>query len=92
MFILLMWTIFIGIQLLSHQGDCCVIVKTPSDRPYIDHIHSQLGVALGGNGTAAKSSDEIGRIAAVMMMKNIWDSTLNKELFNVKFKKDASKL
>jgi hypothetical protein len=47
---------------------------------------------LGGNGVSAKSSDEIGRIAAVMMMKNIWDSSLNKELFNVKFKNDSSKL
>ena len=67
MFILLMLTIITGVQLLSHQGDCCVIVKTPSDRPYIDHIHSQLGVALGGNGVSAKSSDEIGRIHKILI-------------------------
>ena len=74
------------INVLSHQGDCCVIVKTPSGRPYIDQIHEQLGVALGGNGCAAKSSDEIGRIAAEMIMRNLWVSSLGKELFRAKFK------
>ncbi|XP_052081758.1 N-methyl-L-tryptophan oxidase-like [Mytilus californianus] len=75
---------------ISYHGDSCVITTTPTKRPYIDTIHPQLGVAVGGNAYAAKSSDEIGRIAAVMMMKNEWDSSLNKEDFNVKLKNEPS--
>lgn len=55
-------------------------------------VHSQLGVAVGGNGYAAKSSDEIGRLAAVMIMKNEWDSTISRDAFRVKFKGQQAKL
>ncbi|CAC5388001.1 unnamed protein product [Mytilus coruscus] len=81
-----------GPKLSSYVGDCCVIVKTPSGRPYIDHIHSQLGIAVGGNGYAAKSCDEIGRLAALLVLKNKWDTTLPKDSFTVKYKTEGSKL
>lgn len=48
----------------------CVIPKTPTKRPYIHRFSRSLGCAVGCNGYAAKSSDEIGRLAAVMMMTN----------------------
>lgn len=83
---------FTGVKTISYHGDWCVITETPTDRPYIDRIHSQLGVAVGGNGYAAKSSDEIGRLAAAMMMKNQWDSSIPKEAFQVRFKVSPSKL
>lgn len=67
-------------------------MKTPTGRPYIDHIHSQLGVAVGGNGYAAKSCDEIGRLAALLIMKNKWDTSLPKDEFTVKYKTEGSKL
>lgn len=49
-------------------------------------MHSQLGLALGGNGGAAKSGDEIGRIAIDLLMNNKWTSSLPKKAFLVKFK------
>lgn len=82
----------LGVKLDRYHGDWCVITETQTGRPYIDTIHSQLGVSIGGNGYAAKSSDEIGRIAATMMMKNIWDSTIPKNVFQVKFRKESCKL
>lgn len=75
---------------ISYHGDSCVITTTPTKRLYIDTLHPQLGVAVGGNAYAAKSSDEIGRIAAVMMMKNEWDSSLEKTDFNLKMKEKPS--
>ncbi|CAC5388000.1 unnamed protein product [Mytilus coruscus] len=81
-----------GVKLDRYHGDWCVITETLTGRPYIDTIHSQLGVSIGGNGYAAKSSDEIGRIAATMMMKNKWDSTIPKNVFQVKFKRESCKL
>lgn len=74
------------ISMISFHGDCCVICTTPTRRPYIDMIHSQLGVAIGGNGWAAKSGDEIGRIAAMLVIKNEWDSSLPKEYFKFRCK------
>ncbi|XP_063409852.1 N-methyl-L-tryptophan oxidase-like [Mytilus trossulus] len=79
-------TVVQGVEPISYHGDSCVITTTPTKRPYIDTIHPQLGVAVGGNAYAAKSSDEIGRIAAVMMMKNEWDSSLKKTDFRIKMK------
>lgn len=75
---------------ISYHGDSCVITTTPTKRLYIDILHPQLGVAVGGNAYAAKSSDEIGRIAAIMMMKNEWDSSLEKTDFNLKMKEKPS--
>ncbi|VDI29122.1 Hypothetical predicted protein, partial [Mytilus galloprovincialis] len=83
-------TVVQGVKPISYHGDSCVITTTPTKRPYIDTIHSQLGVAVGGNAYAAKSSDEIGRIAAVMMMKNEWDSSLEKTDFRFKMKEKTS--
>lgn len=42
----------------------CVVTYTPTARPYIDWIDTNVAVALGGSGSAAKSADEIGRLAA----------------------------
>jgi len=69
---------FSGITVLSWKQDNCAVVETPTNLPYIDTLHSQLGVALGGNGYAAKSSDEIGRIAADMMLKG-WNSGISRD-------------
>lgn len=81
-----------GVNMVSYHGDWCVITETPTNRPYIDTVHSQLGVAVGGNGYAAKSSDEIGRIAAAMMVKNEWTTSIPKDVFKIKFKTALSKI
>lgn len=81
-----------GINVKSFYGDRCVITETPTERPYIDMIHSQLGVAIGGNGFAAKSSDEIGRIATMMVLKDVWDTKIAREDVKLRVKNNTSKL
>ena len=49
----------------------CVMTYTASDLPYIGFIDDRIAVAVGGNGSAAKSSDEIGRLAA-SLVTNGW--------------------
>ncbi|XP_061173902.1 N-methyl-L-tryptophan oxidase-like [Saccostrea echinata] len=75
-----------GVKVLSFHGDSCVVDVAPSNRPYIDLIHNQLGVAIAGNGYAAKSSDEIGRLAVELLMNGKWDTDLPQNLFYVKLK------
>lgn len=75
-----------GVKMKSYHGDCCIITETPTNRPYIDMVHSQLGLAIGGNGHGAKSSDEVGRIAAMMMLKGSWETTLPKDAFKLKLR------
>ena len=48
----------------SYRYDHCVVCPTATMQPYIDMVAPSLGVAIGGCGYAAKSSDEIGRVAA----------------------------
>ena len=45
----------------------CVYTGTPSGHPIIDRLDEGLVVAVGGNGAAAKSSDELGRLAAALI-------------------------
>jgi glycine/D-amino acid oxidase-like deaminating enzyme len=46
----------------------CIITYTSHGRPYIDELlPGRLYTAVGGNGTGAKSSDAIGRLAAEYM-------------------------
>ncbi|KAI8486572.1 hypothetical protein Bbelb_358070 [Branchiostoma belcheri] len=65
-----------GVKPLSIHGDACVTVKTPTEQLYVAMVTPSLGVALGGNGWAAKSCDEIGRMAAKMILKGQWDHDL----------------
>ena len=46
-------------------SDACATCHTPTGRPYVGRLRPGLSVATGGNGLAAKSSDEIGRLGAV---------------------------
>ncbi|MEL6981804.1 MAG: FAD-binding oxidoreductase [Actinomycetota bacterium] len=52
--------------ILSTAAVPCVYTGTDNGRPFIDQVDDGLVVALGGNGAAAKSSDEIGRLAAAL--------------------------
>ena len=61
-------------------GGCCVTSKTPTkNAPYIDEVVPGLFVAAGGCGYAAKSCDEIGRVAAGFALQGLWDSKVSKE-------------
>ena len=69
------------------SGGCCVTSKTPTkDAPYIEEIGQGLFVAAGGCGYAAKSCDEIGRIAAVLVVEGRWDSEIKQERMKVVWK------
>ncbi|MEZ4677893.1 MAG: FAD-dependent oxidoreductase [Caldilineaceae bacterium] len=45
----------------------CVVTYTEHGYPYIGQVAEQIYVATGGCGSAAKSSDEIGRIGALLV-------------------------
>lgn len=59
----------------SIREACCIIEKTPSHHPYIGQINedSTLNVVVGGNGHGARGSDEIGRLAANVVLGKEWD-------------------
>lgn len=42
----------------------CVVTYTPNKLPYVDWLDDGVAVAAGGSGSAGKSADEIGRLAA----------------------------
>ena len=63
--------------------DTCAVSKTPNEMPYIDMLDDRIGVATGGNGLAAKSGDEIGRLGALTLLGGEWDSDLDRGSFEV---------
>jgi sarcosine oxidase len=62
----------------SVRAACCIIEKTPSRYPYLGHIDDDesLTVAVGGNGHGARGSDEIGRLAATIVLGRPWDCAI----------------
>ncbi|WP_131782828.1 NAD(P)/FAD-dependent oxidoreductase [Legionella gresilensis] len=67
----------------SIKEACCVIEKTPIHYPYIGQINedSSLNVVVGGNGHGARGSDEIGRLAAGIVMGHEWDFPIEQSRF-----------
>ena len=59
----------------------CVITGTESGHPYIGWVDDGVAVAVAGNGSAAKSSDELGRIAAGLFSESGWDSGIDASVF-----------
>ncbi|MCC5885122.1 MAG: FAD-binding oxidoreductase [Gammaproteobacteria bacterium] len=68
------------------RSDACAVTLTPSGYPLIDWVEpdriapGRIAVACGGNGKAAKSSDEIGRIAADLVTDRLQDPGLRRLL------------
>eukprot|EP00571_Detonula_confervacea_P017064 CAMPEP_0172309248 /NCGR_PEP_ID=MMETSP1058-20130122/9602_1 /TAXON_ID=83371 /ORGANISM="Detonula confervacea, Strain CCMP 353" /LENGTH=703 /DNA_ID=CAMNT_0013021843 /DNA_START=119 /DNA_END=2230 /DNA_ORIENTATION=+ len=52
----------------SILSDTCATLNTPSRQAYIGEVEDGWAVATGGNGCAAKSSDELGRLAAMCIL------------------------
>jgi sarcosine oxidase len=70
-------------EYLSHP---CLITTTAHDNPYIDAlVPDKIYVTTGGNGSAAKSADEIGRIGAMLVATNEWQSELDQNAFRAVF-------
>jgi sarcosine oxidase len=70
-----------GVPLASVTAAPCVITETATGFPYIGWLDDGLAVAIGGNGEAAKSSDEIGRLAASLFTADGWTDSLSAEMF-----------
>lgn len=63
-------TLLPGLKALSFSTGSCVTSYTPTSYPMIAYTASpQIAVVTGGNGMAAKSSDEIGRLGAELLLR-----------------------
>ena len=71
-----------NLKTLSYQSIPCLVTYTKHGNPYIDVLEEgQMYITTGGCGSAAKSSDEIGRIGAQLTATDSWHSDLNREDF-----------
>jgi sarcosine oxidase len=66
--------------------DSCVTTHTPTGHVYADRLDGgPLGVLIGGNGSAAKSADELGRLGALMMRHDQWTYDIPSDRFTARF-------
>lgn len=84
--------VFPDLDISNFVTDVCVISTTPTERPYIDSLENNIYVAIGGNGYGAKSSDEIGRIAALLASGKREEIRYSMEQFRAIFKTENAKL
>ena len=76
-----------GMKVLGVKGGSCVTTKTPERlAPFVDEIGEGVFVAVGGCGYAAKSCDEIGRIAAVLAAKQEWTTKIPRRAMRAQWK------
>lgn len=68
----------------------CVVTYTAHDHPYIDVVDSaspdsgRIFVAAGGSGSSAKSSNELGRIAAQLVQFGVWTYDVDHSYFRAR--------
>lgn len=60
-----------------------------SGYPYADQLDENLFVVTGGNGSAAKSSDEIGRVGALLAAHGSWTYDLDAAHFKAHLRPDG---
>ena len=77
--------VFPSLEVRSTYFKPCLITDTASHYPHIDMVDDRIGLVVGGNGKAAKSSDEIGRLAAGMIGTQDWPSSLPQAPFAAHF-------
>jgi sarcosine oxidase len=71
---------------VSLHTESCVTSYTRTGYPYADMLPGgRIGVLTGGNGSAAKSADEIGRMGAEMMRAGQWAYDLDAARFRAQF-------
>jgi sarcosine oxidase len=63
----------------------CLVSYTPHGKPFIDQIEEGLFVAAGGNGSSAKCSDTIGKMAAGLITQEAWPSIFSRSSFKAEF-------
>ncbi|MBT6598053.1 MAG: FAD-binding oxidoreductase [Bacteroidetes Order II. Incertae sedis bacterium] len=59
----------------------CLLTYTQSGKPIIDQLDAGHFVAVGGCGKSAKSSDQIGKLAANMVLSNPWEKGFTQSMF-----------
>lgn len=70
------------LKVLSYETVPCLITYSAHGNPYIDALEAgRLYVTTAGNGMGAKSSDEIGRMGALLCAVDEWRSDLKREDF-----------
>ena len=74
-----------GIEVRSWAQKPCVVTNTATDHPYVGWVDDGIAVALGGCGAAAKSSDELGRLASTLFESANWTDTLPAAAFEPVF-------
>ncbi len=57
-----------GASVHSWEAVPCVVTKTPTGYPHLGWVDDRVAVAVAGNGSAAKSCDEIGRLASSLFI------------------------
>ena len=67
----------------------CVLTYTASGTPYVDQLDDNLFVVAGGNGSSAKSSDEIGRLGAMLAARGTWTDDLVASHFKAHLRPDG---
>ncbi|MGE3271267.1 MAG: NAD(P)/FAD-dependent oxidoreductase [Chloroflexota bacterium] len=68
--------------------DTCAVTATATGYPYVELIEDgRICLAVGGNGKAAKSSDEIGRLATELALAGAWSDDLPEEPFRAQFRR-----
>lgn len=77
--------VYPSLDVLGTEFKPCLITDTASHYPYIDMVDDYIGLVVGGNGKSAKSSNEIGRMAAGMISTQGWSSSLPQSVFAARF-------
>ena len=71
-----------GLKVISYKTVPCLITYSAHGNPYIGALEEgRVYVTTAGNGMGAKSSDEIGRIGALLCATDEWHSDLSREDF-----------
>jgi sarcosine oxidase len=74
-----------GLVVTDYRTVPCVVSYTAHGHPYIDTVGPGITLGVGGNGAAAKSSNEIGRMAALRALDGPWQYDFDPSMFKVCF-------
>ncbi|PIE81574.1 MAG: N-methyl-l-tryptophan oxidase [Chloroflexi bacterium] len=65
----------------SFETKRCLVTYTTHGKPFVDQVGERIYVAVGGNGSSAKSSDTIGWLAANLMQMGTFPNGFKREDF-----------
>ncbi len=68
----------------SFETKRCLVTYTTHGKPYIDQVADHIYVAVGGNGSSAKSSDTLGWLAANLMQMGTFPNGFKRDDFRIK--------